>query len=44
MIRSMEVSAALLMLSLAATAIARAADKRPNLLFIIADDQSPFDF
>ena len=44
MIRSMKVFAALLVVSLAAVAIARAADKRPNILFIIADDQSPFDF
>ena len=44
MIRSMKVSAALLVVSLAVVAIARAADKRPNILFIIADDQSPFDF
>jgi hypothetical protein len=44
MIRFIKVSAALLVVSLAATAIARAADKRPNILFIIADDQSPFDF
>ena len=43
MIRSMKVFAALLVVSLAAVAIARAADKRPNILFIIADDQSPFD-
>ena len=44
MIRSMKVCAALLVVSLAATAMAGAADKRPNILFIIADDQSPFDF
>ena len=44
MIRSMKVCAALLVVSLAATAMGGAADKRPNILFIIADDQSPFDF
>ena len=44
MIRSMKVLSALLVVSLATVAIARAADKRPNILFIIADDQSPFDF
>ena len=44
MIRSIKVSAALLVLSLVAVVFARAADKRPNILFIIADDQSPFDF
>ena len=34
-----------LALSVAITAIATKADeKRPNILFIIADDQSPFDF
>ena len=44
MIRSMKVCAALLVVSLAATAMAGAADKRPNILFIIADDRSPFDF
>jgi arylsulfatase A-like enzyme len=43
MTRSMKVSALLVAL-LASVAIVRAADKRPNILFIIADDQSPFDF
>ena len=34
-----------LALSVAIPAIATKADeKRPNILFIIADDQSPFDF
>jgi len=44
MIRSMKVSAALLLLSLVAVAFVRVADKRSNILFIIADEQSPFDF
>jgi len=43
MTRSMKVSVLLVAL-IASVAIVRAADNRPNILFIIADDQSPFDF